>query len=1624
VTVADAAKGTVDGVGALNFDAGDKAGDGQDRGGMGATVDSVSMDAAGLGATVDSVGSVGGLDGGLGATVDSVTIAADAMGATVDSVSGIGEVAAGGGIGATVDSVSSVAGSADVIRVAPSAVPLSRSAPQAKSGTPSKSSGDVGSSSLEDTLVIQSRQLGERKDDAPGKKGGPRNDYDLLKKLGEGGMGVVFLAKQQSIQREVALKMLKANATHQSTQREKFLAEAVITGDLEHPNIVPIYDLGRDESGAIFYAMKRVQGTPWEKKIKENTLQENLEILMKVADAVGFAHSKMVIHRDLKPENVMLGEFGVVLVMDWGLAITVGKTKSFAMGGTPAYMSPEMVLGPPDRVGIASDVYLLGAILYECVTGHRPHGGKTITECLMNASRNVIEPTPKTGELVDIALKAMATKPEDRYASVSDLQSAIRSYQSHTESISLAARAQEELDDAFKSDRYEAFARALFGFQEALTLWDGNKTAREGARDAALAYARCAQRRTDYELGLSLLDESIDDHRALADELRAAQRERDLHNQRLKTARRVGVGLVASILAIITGAFFWIRSERDEAKRQEVRANDARLVAEKAQEKEKVAKEDAIESQKEAVEAQKDEAEARKLAENAKKLEEYESYVAKIGLAASKIEENAFGRAASLLAECPESLRNWEWGRLQYLCDLNDATIGLESPLETLAVSPDGKRFATGGWSGDVWVGDFDRQAPPRKIVTGATRVFAVAFSPDGKRLAIGSNLKPEYLSIWDPESGAKVESLSGHTDAVLCIDWSKDGKRLLTGSYDYSVRLWDLASGQSVRYLQHDDWVMSVALSPDGQRFVSGSKDRTAIVWQSDQPGSGSPFLGHLGQVLAVAFSPDGKLVASGGDDGTILIWRPEKLAQQDLTELIDKSRETLASIVDVEMSGSNEAVRSLAFSADGTRLLSGGNDNVVRLWDLSARTPAKEFRGHEGRVAAAAFTPDGGQIISAGNDQLVKVWSIAGYAEIKTLGARVLEGHRDSILAAQFSPLGGMVVSASRDRRAIAWDLTGQTPPREFTEGHEYLAAAAIFLPGADRIATSAIDNSTRIWSAKEGLQIKKLSGTGTHASIAVAPDAKRLYTGSVDKTVRVWDYDGNEFDPIEGFVADVTALAVSPDEKTLLTGDAIGICRLIDLATGKELWESRSHTRGITSVAFVPGQEVVLTASTDQSVAVRNRETGEEFLRRVFKHPKPVTGLAVSRDGTRAVTACGDEAVRVWDVAASKELREIECGSAPTSVAISPDGKLMLVVTANQQVRMWGLESGEELSADDGSQGPLLDFAKQGISVWSADFAEDGLKILAVGGAEAHLWDLRGARRLVTYSPQSAVSSIAFSPGGDRFVTGSWDNAARVWDVASGTAKLKVGTGVHRGFVNAAAFSPDGTRLATASDDRVVVWDAASGEKLVEAEGRLDRITAIDYSPDGKQLLIVGDGKEDSVLALDADSLETLRSYRGHTQAVLCGKYSRDGRWIITGSDDNTARIWDAATGQLREWRPNPETNIELKLAAHTSGVSAVAFTPDGRRVLTGGKDMTAKLWDAQTGKEILTLTGQTGEITSVAVSPDGRYFLTASRDGTMVVWPSVPWTGRLVTSREAWRARYEATMLRQAVGLVSN
>ena len=403
----------------------------------------------------------------------------------------------------------------------------------------------------------------------------PDADYRPAEVLGRGGSGVVRAAVQVAFGRTVAVKTLRSDSDkgRRPDARARFLAEARVTAGLDHPNIVPVHELAQDEGGTPFLVMKRVVGTPWSESVRTMTRSENLRILAAVADAVAFAHSRGVIHRDIKPENVLLGAFGEVLLTDWGLALTErdraaareaqrraagdgtdapkgrlgGGVDATGVAGTPAYMAPEQARGDAESVGPGTDVYLLGATLFEIAAGRRPHRGSSLSECLKSAARNQLNLPPEfraavgddpdadpcedllfadpehedcddlerpsdrdrdaaDAELVRIARAAMADDPADRPPGVAAFKELLAEFDAHAESAKLTRRGRKLAAEADETGEYAAFGLAARTLQEAVEIWEGNACAKQALRAVRVAFAELACEKGDLKLAESLIE--------------------------------------------------------------------------------------------------------------------------------------------------------------------------------------------------------------------------------------------------------------------------------------------------------------------------------------------------------------------------------------------------------------------------------------------------------------------------------------------------------------------------------------------------------------------------------------------------------------------------------------------------------------------------------------------------------------------------------------------------------------------------------------------------------------------------------------------------------------------------------------------------------------------------------------------------------------------------------------------------------------------------------------------------------------------------------------------------------------------------------------------------------------
>ena len=415
-------------------------------------------------------------------------------------------------------------------------------------------------------------------------KGAP--DYYIREQTADRAGDTVYLAEQTSLKRNISLKMFKADSDRPQQAISRFLREAMLTGRLDHPNILPVIDAGRDKKNRLFYAMKNIQGTDWlsllqpqteeqKKKAEDLTLDYHLDILHSVCNAIAFAHSKKIIHKDLKPENIIIGDYGEITLVGWQSAVSLeADNKGLSLKeaglieGTPCYMAPEMAMAEGGKTGIKSDVYLLGGILFEILTGFPPHTGTNIQETLLHAARNIITPPvdlPALNQtLITLSLKAMSPDPQDRFETAADLQKAIAGHREQSEKMKESIRMEDHANFYFclglarGENYYVRFLDSILLLKEAIELWPENKEAREKLAKANKVYAENALEKENYDLALSVIDEKDEANKIIIKEILREKK----RSQRIKTwfsSLKYSVLILSLILSILLIAGYkWV----------------------------------------------------------------------------------------------------------------------------------------------------------------------------------------------------------------------------------------------------------------------------------------------------------------------------------------------------------------------------------------------------------------------------------------------------------------------------------------------------------------------------------------------------------------------------------------------------------------------------------------------------------------------------------------------------------------------------------------------------------------------------------------------------------------------------------------------------------------------------------------------------------------------------------------------------------------------------------------------------------------------------------------------------------------------------------------------------------
>lgn len=972
---------------------------------------------------------------------------------------------------------------------------------------------------------------------APGREFG---DYELVEEIARGGMGVVFKARQKRLQRWVALKMIKSGELAGDEEIRRFQTEAAAAAQLDHPHIVPVFEVGA-RHGVHFFSMGLVEGESLQQRLTRGPLapREAAELVRKLALAVQYAHERGIVHRDLKPGNILLargdasaatgtGERGSSRLLrdepritDFGLAKHVsGDSELTATGqilGTPAYMAPEQAAGRSDQVGPAADVYALGAVLYCSLTARPPFQAATIVETL----RQVIdaEPVPPSHlnrqvdrDLETICLRCLEKPRSRRYSSAAALAEDLDRFLAGEP---IQARPVGRIERTVKWVRRRPLVAGLL-FAIALLLSVGTIVSSLLAVQASEA-ARLARKRS-----ADLADANSELGRTNVD-LRAA-------NNRAET-------------------------ERGRAVREESRAR-VRL------------------------------------------------YAALIGAAHRAWQAHDLPGMLESLRRCEPELRGWEHDYLSRLSRANQSMLSeVVGHARVIALSPDGNWLAVGTGDGDLHIWDAESGRPHRRWPAHRGEICGLCWSPDSLQLAsIGlegelrvwrldaeapiTQLTDQVLTcvdfdgqgrlvtgaldgsvqLWNPDTGERLgrrealtdrinvvacsaggrvavagaegklellagadlppQSLPGHGDWITALAVRPDGQRLASAGDDGLIRLWDCERRVELAALAgHSAPVAALSLSAAGDLLASGAFDGTVRLWDMDSGAELQTFVGHLGPVRGVEVDPRGQWVFSCGEDGTVRRWR---LDGQQGPQVIDAHEGVVSALavapqgnalatagwdrrvlyVPVDgsapgryLSRTNQAVESLIFSNQGDNVLASDSLGSIRLLNVQSGEAVVARSEQSAGICKLAISDSGDQWCSAGRDG-VKIWDSRTAELVVTL-----EGAPRAVTQVAFAPDGGAVFAAGEDGRLLAWDIESRELRLDLQAHAEKLHAFAI-RPDGELVATAGEDRVIRIWDARDGSLRATLNGHSAPVhSLVYLPAGDRLVSGAQDNTVRIW-------------------------------------------------------------------------------------------------------------------------------------------------------------------------------------------------------------------------------------------------------------------------------------------------------------------------------------------------------------------------------------------------------------------------------------------------------------------------------------------------------------------------------------
>jgi WD40 repeat protein/serine/threonine protein kinase len=1063
----------------------------------------------------------------------------------------------------------------------------------------------------------------------PGMVIGP---YKLMEQIGEGGMGLVFVAEQQRpVRRKVALKVIKPGMdTRQVVAR--FEAERQALALMDHPNIAKVLDGGETASGRPYFVMELVKGVPITEYCDQNQVpvRERLGLVLSVCEAVQHAHQKGIIHRDIKPSNVLvMSQDGtpVVKVIDFGVAKAVGQqltdktiyTQFCQLVGTPLYMAPEQAGHSGIDVDTRTDIYALGVLLYELLTGTTPFAKERLKGADYDEIRRIIR-------------EEEPLRPSMRISTLGQAATTI-STRRKSDPRRLTQLVRGELDwivmKALEKDRNRRYESAS-AFASDVKRYLNDETVSAGPPSAWYRFRKFA-RRNKGRLG-------------------------------------VAVGVLAVVLGLAAAAlvaFVRIDAALEQAKHNANLEHKAREEAEYNLYLQMLAR---VQREREA---------------------------GNIGLAEQLLDDLRFRHLHDWGWHYLKGLRYGSLPPLRHsscMCGLalspdgrflaaggSDGRVKLWNTqtweevgggfqahglhVHRVAFSPSGRHLATASWDGTVKIWDV---ATCRMLHIlqhaehGEEIVGSVVFSPDGSWIASGGS---DSVKIWDAVTGERQRTLPGNADAEQGLALSPDGRRLaFAKDMARTVQLWDTASWTVCRTLKrHNALVIGLAFSADGTQLAAacgqfmwtGGPGEVAV-WDVASGQRVHSLPGHVSGAFAVAFTPDGRYLASGGvEDGLIKLWD------------LKTGREVLT------LRGHRDSVWGLAFSPDGQRLYSAGHDQTVRAWDatpLAERGPpgVRTLRGHTRPVTTVAFSPDRRRVVSGSMDGTIRVWDAVTGRWIRTL-----TGHRGPVRGLAFRPYGRLLASVSQaplespdaGGDVKLWDTnTWQEIPGPDLKDDMFGVA---FRSDGKRLAAVQVE-TVMVWDMATCKPVCTLQPEYPFTLTCVAFGSEgRIASSGVDGSVQVWDRSARQ-------EIGLFAPLVLPPGITSLAH----IWRATTEVPTRVLL--RAHQSRAMCVAFSPDGAYLASAGLDEKVKLWDARTYRSVGRPLRGHRGHVNSLAFRPDGKRLASAGSDAVVRIWDVAARREVLTLSGHTdAIYALAFSPDGRYVASGGWDGTVMLWDME-----------------------------------------------------------------------------------------------------------------------------------------------------------------------------------------------------------------------------------------------------------------------------------------------------------------------------------------------------------